>query len=210
MRPDRSVAFDAGIEQTLYRNRLRASATYFYTRLQEVIIFDSSGVIKPATDPFGRFGGYRNTNGGIARGAELSLTASPTRMLNLSAAYTYTKAQQRTAQVPGTVRSLVIPDHQFSLVATQRFGRRFLINVDFSASSNYLAPIFDPVKFVSRGYRFRGLAKADVGASYTLPIKESRSVRFFGYVDNLFDREYFENGFRTPGRTGRAGAMFVF
>ncbi|HEY8187771.1 MAG TPA: TonB-dependent receptor [Pyrinomonadaceae bacterium] len=50
----------------------------------------------------------------------------------------------------------------------------------------------------------------DLGASYTLPIKESRSVRFFGYVDNLFDREYFENGFRTPGRTGRAGAMFVF
>jgi outer membrane receptor protein involved in Fe transport len=39
---------------------------------------------------------------------------------------------------------------------------------------------------------------------------ESRSLRFFGYVDNLFDREYFESGFRTPGRVGRAGAMFVF
>jgi len=29
-------------------------------------------------------------------------------------------------------------------------------------------------------------------------------------VDNLFDREYFESGFRTPGRTGRAGASLVF
>jgi iron complex outermembrane receptor protein len=210
LRPDRSVAFDAGIDQTLYRNRLRVSATYFYTRLQEVIIFDSSGLIKPATDPFGRFGGYRNTSGGIARGAELSMTATPTRNLNFSVAYTYTKAQQRTPQVAGTIRSLVIPDHQFSLVATQRFGRRFLINFDFSASSDYLAPIFDPVKFVSRGYRFRGLAKADLGVSYTLPIKESRSLRVFGYVDNLFDHQHFENGFRTPGRIGRAGAMFVF
>ncbi len=210
LRPDRSVAFDVGIDQTLYRNRLRASATYFYTRLQEVIIFDFSGVINPATDPFGRFGGYRNTNGGIARGAELSLTATPTRTLSLSAAYTYTKAQQRTPQVPGTVRSLVIPNHQFSLVATQRLGRRFLVNFDLSASSDYLGAIFDPLTFVSRGYRFRGLAKADIGASYTLPIKESRSLRFFGYVDNLFDREYFESGFRTPGRTGRAGATFVF
>ena len=63
----------------------------------------------------------------------------------------------------------------------------------------------------SRGYRFRGFAKADVGASYTLPLAgESRSLRFFGYVDNLFDREYFESGFRTPGRVGRAGATFVF
>lgn len=210
LRPDRSVAFDAGIDQTLYRNRLRASATYFYTRLQEVIIFDFSGVISPATDPFGRFGGYRNTNGGIARGAELSMTATPTRTLNLSAAYTYTKAQQRTPQVPGTIRSLVIPNHQFSLVATQRFGRRILVNFDLSASSDYFGAIFDPVTFVSRGYRFRGLAKADIGASYTLPIKESRSLRFFGYVDNLFDREYFESGFRTPRRTGRAGATFVF
>ncbi len=210
LRPDRSVAFDAGIDQTLYRNRLRASATYFYTRLQEVIIFDFSGVINPATDPFGRFGGYRNTNGGIARGVELGMTATPTRTLNLSAAYTYTKAQQRTPQVPGTVRSLVIPNHQFSLVATQRFGHRFLINFDLSASSDYLAAIFNPLTFASRAYRFRGLAKADLGASYTLPLKESRSLRFFGYVDNLFDREYFESGFRTLGRVGRAGAMFVF
>jgi iron complex outermembrane receptor protein len=210
LRPDRSIAVDAGIDQTLYRNRLRASATYFYTRLQQVIIFDFSGAISPATDPFGRFGGYRNTNGGIARGVELSMTATPTRTLNVSAAYTYTKALQRTPQVPGVLRSLVIPDHQFSLVATQRLGRRFLVNFDLAASSDYLAPIFDPLTFASRAYRFRGLAKADLGARYTLPLKESRSMRFFGYVDNLFDREYFESGFRTPGRTGRAGATFVF
>src|SRR6267378_1387320 len=211
LKPDRSIAFDAGIDQTLYRNRLRASATYFYTRLQEVIIFDFSGLINFATDPFGRFGGYLNTNGGIARGAELSLTATPTRTLNLAAAYTYTKAQQRTQQVPGTRRALVMPVHQFSLVATQRFGRRFLVNFDFSASSDYLAPIFNPITFASRAYRFRGIAKADVGASYTLPLhSETRSLRFFGYVDNLFDREYFESGFRTPGRTGRAGAAFSF
>ncbi len=210
LRPDRSIAVDAGLDQRLYKNRLRASATYFYTRLQEVIIFDFSGVINPATDPFGRFGGFRNTNGGIARGVELSMTATPSRTLNFSAAYTYTKALQRTPQVRGVLRSLVIPDHQFSLVATQRFGRRFLVNFDFAASSDYLAPIFDPATFASRAYRFRGIAKADLGASYTLPLNESRSFRFFGYVDNLFDREYFENGFLTPGRTGRAGATFVF
>jgi iron complex outermembrane receptor protein len=210
LKPDRSIALDAGIDQTFSKNRLRASATYFYTELQKVIIFDFSGVINPATDPFGRFGGYRNTDGGIARGVELSMMATPTRTLNLSAAYTYTKTLQRTPQVLGTLRSVVIPDHQFSLVASQRIGRRFLVNFDLSTSSDYLGAIFDPVTFASRAYRFRGLAKADLGASYTLPLGESRSLRFFGYVDNLFDREYFESGFRTPGRTGRTGAMFVF
>ncbi len=211
LKPDRSIAFDAGIDQTLYKNRLRASATYFYTELQKVIIFDFSGLINPATDPFGRFGGFVNTNGGIARGVELSMMATPTRTLNLSAAYTFTKSLRRTPQVPGTLRSVVIPDHQFSLVATQRFGRRFLVNFDLSASSDYIGAVFNPVTFASRAYRFRGIAKADVGASYTLPLAgESRSLRFFGYVDNLFEREYFESGFRIPGRTGRAGAAFVF
>ncbi|HKP38270.1 MAG TPA: TonB-dependent receptor [Pyrinomonadaceae bacterium] len=211
LEPDRSIAFDAGIDQTFYKNRLRASATYFYTELQKVIIFDSSGGINPVTDPFGRFIGYRNTDGGIARGAELSMNATPTRTLTVSAAYTFTKSLQRTPQVPGTLRAVVIPDHQFSMVATQRFGRRVLVNFDFAASSDHIGSIFDPVTFASRGYRFRGLAKADLGASYTLPLGgENRSLRFFGYVDNLFDREYFESGFRTPGRTGRAGAAFNF
>jgi outer membrane receptor protein involved in Fe transport len=113
--------------------------------------------------------------------------------------------------VPGTLRAVVIPDHQFSLVATQRLGHRFLINFDLSASSDYIGSVFNPVTFGSRAYRFRGLVKADIGASYTLPLgSESRSLRFFGYVDNLFDREYFESGFRPPGRTGRAGASLIF
>jgi iron complex outermembrane receptor protein len=209
LRPDRSIAFDAGMDQALYRNRVRASATYFYTHLQKVIIFDFSGLINPATDPFGRFGGYVNTNGGIARGVELSLTATPTATLNISGAYTYTKSLQRTP-LAGVLRTFVVPDHQFSFVATQRFGRRLLVNFDLSASSDYLAPIFDSNTFVSRAYRFHGFAKADLGGSYTLPFSESRSLRFFGYLDNLFGEEYFESGYRMPGRVGRAGAAFSF
>jgi iron complex outermembrane receptor protein len=210
LEPERSIAFDAGFDQSFHDNRVRLSATYFYTHLRKIIIFDFTGLIDFTTDPFGRFGGYLNSNGGIARGAEVELRATPTRTLNLTAAYTFTKAQQRMPQVPGTIRSLVIPDHQFSLVATQRIGRRLLVNFDFSASSNYLGGVFDPLTF-GRAFRFKGLAKADLGASYSLPLgDDKRQIRFFGYVENLFDREYFESGFRTPGRTGRAGASFIF
>jgi vitamin B12 transporter len=211
LKPEQSIAFDAGVDQSFADNRVRVSATYFYTELRRIIIFDFSGLIDFTTDPFGRFGGYLNTDGGIARGAEFELRATPIRSLNLTAAYTFTKAQQRTPQVPGTIRSLAIPDHQFSFVATQRIGRRLLINFDFAASSNYLGAVFDPTSFTSRGYRFDGIVKADVGASYSLPLSgEKRQLRLFGYVDNLFDRENFESGFRTPGRTGRAGATFIF
>ncbi|HEX8458117.1 MAG TPA: TonB-dependent receptor [Pyrinomonadaceae bacterium] len=209
LRPERSIAFDAGLDQTFARRRARASATYFYTRLQEVIAFDFTGlVVQP--DPFGRFGGYVNTRGGLARGLELDFEAAPTRTLDLRAAYTYTNADERTPRVAGVIRSFAIPDHQFNLTATQRIGQRLWFNFDFAASSNYLAPIFNPATFGSIVYRFDGIRKADAGANYSLPLGESRSLRFFGYVENLFGREYFENGFRTPGRTGKAGAQFSF
>lgn len=206
LRPERSIAFDAGIDQSLSDNRLRLSATYFYTRLQEVIGFDFSGAINPQTDPFGRFFGYLNTGGGLARGLELSATLSPTRTLDVFASYTSTNSDQRTSQVSGSgvISSLVIPDHQFSAVVTQRIGRRAFINFDLTATSDYLAPVFPAV------YRFRSLIKADLGGSYELPLTDRQRLRLFGYVDNLFDRQNFESGFRTPGRTGRAGASFSF
>ncbi|MDQ3665168.1 MAG: TonB-dependent receptor [Acidobacteriota bacterium] len=206
LRPERSIAFDAGIDQSLRDNRLRLSATYFYTRLQEVIGFDFSGRINPQTDPFGRFFGFLNTGGGLARGLELSATASPTGALNVFVSYTYTNSDQRAPQISGSgvISSLVIPDHQLSSVVTQRIGRRAFVNFDLTATSDYLAPVFPLV------YRFKSLIKADLGASYELPLTEQRRLRFFGYVDNLFNRDNFESGFRTPGRTGRAGMSLSF
>ncbi|HEX8633569.1 MAG TPA: TonB-dependent receptor [Pyrinomonadaceae bacterium] len=209
LRPERSIAFDAGLDQTFAGTRARASATYFYTRLQEVIAFDFTGLVG-LDDPFGRSGGYVNTRGGLARGVELSLDAAPAPALDLRAAYTYTNADERTPRVGNVIRSFAIPDHQFSLTATQRVGRRLWFNFDLTTSSDYLAPVFNPSTFGNVVYRFDGILKADAGANYTWPLAESRSLRFFGYVENLFGREYFENGFRTPGRTGKAGAQFSF
>lgn len=212
LRPERSIAFDAGIDQSLAENRLRLSATYFYTRLQEVVGFDFSGIINPLTDPFGRFFGFLNTAGGLSRGVELSATAAPNRLLDVFVSYTFTNSDQRTPQIGGSgvLSSLVIPDHQFSAVVTHRFGRRVLINFDLTATNDYLAPVFDSNTFASRIYRFRGLVKADVGASYEFPLSERRRLRLFGYLDNLLDRQNFESGFQTPGRTARGGASFNF
>ena len=208
--PERSIGFDVGFDQELAGNRLRASATVFYTRLQTIIIFDFSGAIDPSTDPFGRFGGYRNSDGGSARGLELGATAALPLGLHLSAAYTYTDADAPADLAEELPQAFAVPKHQFSVVATQRIGSDFYVNFDLTVSDSYLAPIFDSVTFASRAYRLEGIAKADLGASYSLPVSSVGSLRFYGRVDNLFDQRYFENGFRTAGRTGRAGVVLDF
>lgn len=205
LRPERSVAVDGGIDQRLAKDRVLLSATYFYTRLQEVILFDSTGFLKPATDPFGRSSGYRNTGGGLARGMELSANTKATKTLDLTVSYTLTNAVNRVASsVVGFLRTFTQPRRTFTFTASQRIGRRTDIVFDMFAYGSYYAP------FSGRAFKFSGPVKADLGASYTLPLNDKFSLRIIGKVDNLFDREYFENGFRTPGVrfTGGGGLRF--
>jgi len=212
LKPERSIAFDAAIERNLFDNRAKLTATYFYTKLTDIIGF---GVPVPNIGDTRRpFGGYENQKGGIARGAEFSGEFRPTDSTDIFASYTYTNSDQREPQVPGTgiIRTLGIPTNQFTLVATQRF-RRFWINFDLLMTSDYLAPIFDTsnLTFQNYIYRFKGNRRADLTAGYTFPLNKDRfNLRLFGTIENLFDYEYYENGFRTVGRNGRIGLRFGF
>lgn len=205
LQPERSLGVDGGIDQTLLSGRVRLSATYFYTRLQNIIDF---GTLAPG-DPFNRpFGGYLNRRGGLARGVELSAQAAPTRTTEIFASYTYTNADQRLANAAGY---LVVPgtsDHIFTLIATQRLGRRFDVTCDLSTISAY-SPSFPSPSFNTL-YIFDGYTKADLGAGYTLPVGERHSIRFYGKVENVLDRTYFESGFRAPGAVFIGGGTWRF
>ena len=207
--PEHSISFDAGIDQSFAKGHMRASATYFYTRLQSVIAFANS---LAGTDPFGRFFGYYNSQGGLSRGVETNLVVSPIAGLNLSASYTFVNAVERSPAVPGSdnLRTFVIPRHQFSAAATWRGGKRTMLTFDTLDAGNYLAPVFSETTFQSRVYRFDGLRRINAGASYRLPLGEFRALRFFVRAENLLDQNYFENGFRTPGRTANGGIQYEF
>jgi outer membrane receptor protein involved in Fe transport len=182
------------------------SATYFYTRLQNIINFGSL----PPNDPFGRpFGGYLNLGGGLARGVELSAEISPTRSTGLFASYTYTNAKQRSPNAAGDLTIPGTSDHLFTLVATQRVGRRVDVTFDLSAVSDYSLSLPTP-SFDTLFYVFDGYVKADLVAAYTLPIDERLSLRLYGKVENMFNRAYTESGFRAPGAYFIGGAAFRF
>jgi len=208
LKPEHSIGLDAGVDQTFWQGRLKMSAAYFYTWLQNVINFDTSGAIEAATDPFGRYVGYRNTQGGISRGFESSAAVAPTSSLRMTVAYTYVNAIERTPTVGDVLQSFVIPRNQFSLVVTERPVSRLLLTLDTLASISYLSPIYGDV--VTQTFRFGGIHKVNLGASYRIPLKDYQAIRFFARADNIFDQTYFETGFLTPGRTATAGMQFEF
>ncbi len=212
LKPEKTIAFDAGVEQNLAKERVRLSATYFWTRLRDIINY---GDIVPDIGTTPRpFGGYENQRGGRSHGGEFSMKARATKSTDVFASYTFTESEQRIPQAQGTGirKTLGVPDHQFTLVATQRFKRAW-VNFDFLATSNYLAPIFDTNGFTFQTYiyRFKGNRKGDLTAGYIFGFnKEKMTLRVYGTVENIFDQEYYENGFRTAGATARAGVSFGF
>jgi vitamin B12 transporter len=210
LKPEKSIAYDGGIEQNLFGNKAKLTAVYFYTRLIDTIGFGNNvRVIPGAPRPFG---GYLNTKGGIARGGEFSGKVRATSSTDIFASYTYTNSDQRVPQVSGNrnIATLGIPEHQFTLVANQRFKRAW-VNFDFLAAGKYLAPIFSNSTFSTYVYRFDGNRKADLTAGYTFPFRsEKLNLRVYGTVENLFDQKYYENGFRTSRQTARIGATFSF
>ncbi len=210
LKPEKTVAFDAGVEQNAAHDRVRLSATYFYTRLRDIIGF---GNVVPNIGTTTRpFGGYQNQKGGKARGGEFSVKAKATASTDIFASYTFTNSDQLTPQVSGSgiTSTLGVPDHQFTLVATQRFGRAW-VNFDLLATSKYLAPIFSNSTFSTYVYRFNGNRKGDLTGGYTFGFRRDKmTLRLYGTVENVFNQEYYENGFRTAKATARAGMTFGF
>ena len=212
LRPERSVGIDGGIDQYLASDRVRVSASYFYTRLQEVIAFDFSGLINPETDPFGRASGYRNTGGGIARGVELSLQAKPLRSTQLLGSYTYTNSRDKYSQfADGTLQTPRITPHTFGLTVLQQFGHRWDAALDFLATSDYLFPLYqNTFPFSQRTFIFPGSRQANLSIGYTYSLGDSSRLRFYTSIKNLADQTYYEDGFRTPGRWAVAGITYSF
>lgn len=204
LKPDRSNSIDAGIDQRFWNSRAQLSATYFYTRLNEVITFDFSGAITPATDPLGRYGGYLNTGGGLARGVELAGAVAAGHGLELNAAYTYTDAREETPIVPGVWQTFDSPRHRYSVFATKRITPRLTALVRYIGTGEYVASIY------GGAFRFPGAQRAQAMLSYRRPLGEFRALRFYAKGDNLFNQTYYQSGFLTPGATGTVGTQFEF
>ena len=206
LRAEQSISADGGFDQRLANDRVMFGATYFYSRLQRVIAFTGFAV-----DPLGlgRFSGFENRPGGLSRGVETYLHASPVKGMDLGASYTFTNSD-RSLAAQGLQPEYVIPKHLLGLTLRQRY-RSLLFSVDVNHTGAHISPVFENnFPFRMAELTFSGYTKADVFASYETRRSERVVLVLFGGVENVFDREYFENGFLAPGVVGRGGITVRF
>ena len=206
LNPERSLAADFGIDQWLLDTSVRLSATYFYTNLAETIVFDFANF--PANDAFGRFGGYRNSGGGIARGVEVSAQVAPSSSTIVRGSYTYANSESRTPtigpdffQIPG------LSAHVYTATATQWIGKRVNVTFDLFGASDY---ILSPFGAQGRRLVFDGPVKGDIVFRYDVPLGDGKRLEFYGKVENVFNHDYYEDGFGSPGAWAIGGLRFKF
>ena len=207
--PDRYNSVDGGVDQYLFGNRAKVSATYFYTRISHITAFDFSGAVNAATDPFGRSYGYINGSGGISRGVEIAVETRPLRSLTINGSYTYVNENtDRDLSVPGFYKLFSLQPHTLTIVATKHWGRKFDTTVDMFHGSDYFVPFFAVTR--TRVYSFPGFTKTGATANYRVWEGEKRSVRAYARVDNLFNQTYYEAGWLASKATFAIGMGYAF
>ena len=205
LRAEQSISVDAGVEQRF--SRALFGVTYFYTRLQRIINFNSFFLVDPLG--LGRFNGYENRPGGLARGVETFLETAPWKGGELRASYTFTNSD-RQVSLRGLQQEYVIPHHAFGFSLHQRY-RAFAFNFDLNHTGSHIAPVFENnVPFRTAELTFDGFTKADLFGSYERQVSEGATMILFAGAENLFDQRYYENGFLGPGIVGRGGVRFKF
>ena len=207
--PDRYNSVDGGIDQYLFGNRAKISATYFYTRIIHITAFDFSGIVNSATDPFGRAFGYINGSGGISRGVELAVETRPMRSLTINGSYTYVNENaERDLSVPGFYKVFSLQPHTATLVATKHWGRKFDTTIDIFHGSTYEVPFFAVNS--TRVYSFPGFTKTGLMMNYRVWQGEKRAMRAYARIDNLFNQTYYEAGWLASKATFALGLGYSF
>lgn len=183
LKPESSVGYDIGLEQSLIGGVLRAGATYFHNRLRDLITTDETGI------------SYANIGRATTEGVESFVAFQPIKTLSFRADYTFTQATDDVLHQELLRR----PRHKVSVDANWQAIPGLALDATVLTVSSWVdgnrdfsiprldAPPYTVVN-LSGGY--------DINANLAV----------FARVDNLFDRRY-QNpiGFLQPSRGAFAG-----
>jgi len=204
LKPEESIGWDFGVEQSFADGRFVADLTYFSDKLKDEIstAFD----FDPVTSAF--FSTPVNLDGNSRRkGLEASVSAAATGALAISASYTYTDTRQPESQA-GQVREIRRPRETAAINADYEFReKRAGLNLNVSYTGQQDDSFFDPVTFMPGSVELSDYWLVNLAGRIAL----SERLELRARVENMFDEEYEDVfGYRNPGIGAYAGVRINF
>jgi len=184
--PEKSKAWDIGIEQHLLKDILSLGTTYFRNDFNNLIDFDLST------------SRYKNVFKAKSEGFELFASLKPINELMVRASYTYTNTEDKATGEDLLRR----PKDKMGLDVNYHFLERGNINLNIIYVGKRDDIYFDPFTYSSTRVALSRYTLVNLAASYDI----TKNFKVFGRVDNLFDEDYEEiKGYGTPGFSGFVG-----
>jgi outer membrane cobalamin receptor len=194
LKPEKSVSFDAGIEQRLINDRAVFDITYFYNRFKDQIVVLGGNLQNLSTFTSDNLANSR------AQGVETSLRLRPFRSLELAAEYTWLDSGilaldgSTLVQTPFAVGQPFIRRprssagynitwrHKHLMVNTNAYIRGGVLDVEPN-DGTFACSLGLPCLFRNGGYVLE-----NAGFSYELP----RGVEIHGRLNNFLNQKYEE------------------
>lgn len=183
LKPENSVGYDVGLEQTLASAGVRAGVTYYHNHIRDLIETDITGTT------------YANIGRATTQGIESFAAWEPVKSLTLRADYTYTEANDDILHEELLRR----PKHKASLSAAWRATQAFSLTASVLTVSSWIDGNrdFSIPRLTAPGYTL-----VNVAGSYAITAR----IAVFARIDNLLDRHY-QNpvGYLQPSTGAYAG-----
>jgi vitamin B12 transporter len=182
LNPEKSLGWDAGIEQFFWREGFSFGATYFFNKFDDMFGFDPI-TLKAV-----------NINRAQTEGVEIFTKAILTEGLDVKANYTYTNAKDKSENTPDFDKKLVRrPEHKAGLFLSYSFTQALNTNIEIIYVGEREEPDF--INYPSRIIMPDNLL-VNLAAHYDL----FSFLRLQGRIENLFDKQYEEiYGYGTAG-----------
>lgn len=185
LKPERSIGYEVGVEQTLLDDWVKLSATYFNIKIKDKITYINFSE------------GYTNIEEIRSKGVELAFDADITETLRVSGSYTYTDPKNVTTNAflrrepknlfSGSINWQPMEDIIVTLNVIHN-GEELITDGDFDNTVD-------------------AWTRVDIRASYEI----MEGLNVYGRIDNLFDEEYqYILGYGTPDRSYFAGVRKEF
>ena len=177
LRPETSLGYDAGIDETLWQKRLEFGVTYFHNSITNLISINAAGTT------------YENIGKATTQGFESYIAVTPWSPLTLRADWTYTLAEDDVLH-----RELLRrPKNKMTLAADWKLTEKAQLTTTLVRTGPWVD--VNRAGTVS-GVEAKGYTTVNLAGSYDL----GDGVTAFARLDNLFDRHYQDPlGFEHPG-----------
>ncbi len=191
--PEKGWTVEGGVRQQLIEGKIYAEVTGWYTKLEDVIVFDYT-IVNPRRDS--GYGEYNNRDEGKSSGVEVVLSYIVNDRITLDANYTYTDS---TSEEDGVeYRTVQIARNKGSLTCTYRDETK-----SFGVTGYYAGPRLRWKGDVEMEEYFR----VDIFGRYAL----TAGLDLYGRVENLFDEDIEEGlGYEQPGIYAIVGLKYTF